>query len=50
MDITKEYLELIPKIDISTPDKMEQFKQWQNNDGSIEGLRKLYEDQESDQK
>lgn len=47
MELTKEHFELIPKIDISTPEKIAQFKAWQNYDGSIEGLRKLYESQQS---
>ena len=47
MELTKEHFELIPKIDISTPEKLAQFKAWQNNDGTIEGLRKLYEAQQS---
>jgi hypothetical protein len=47
MELTKEHFELIPKIDISTPEKLAQFKAWQNDDGTIEGLRKLYEAQQS---
>lgn len=47
MEITKEHFQLIPKIDISTPEKLAQFKAWQNDDGTIEGLRKLYEAQQS---
>lgn len=47
MELTKEHFELIPKIDISTPEKLAKFKAWQNDDGTIEGLRKLYEAQQS---
>ena len=45
--ITPEMFELIPKIDISTSEKLAAFKSWQNDDGTIEGLRKLYEAQQS---
>ena len=45
--LTREMFELIPKIDVSTPEKLAQFKTWQYEDGTIEGLRKLYEAQQA---
>ena len=48
--IDPELFELIPKIDLSTPEKVVAFKMWQLNDGTVEGLRKLYEAQQSVQR
>lgn len=48
--LTPEMVELIPKIDISTPEKLVAFKEWQYKDGTIEGLCKLYEAQQSEHK
>lgn len=47
MELTKEHFELIPKNDLSTPENIAAFKAWQYNDGTIEGLRKPYEAQQS---
>jgi len=36
---------LIPQVDITTPEKLKAFKEWQNNDGTVEGLQKLLDNQ-----
>ena len=46
MKLAREHLELIPKINISIPEELAKFKEWQEKDGTIEGLRKLYKDQQ----
>lgn len=37
----KEFNNLISNIDLSTAEKIKNFKDWQNNDGTKEGLLKL---------
>jgi len=44
--ISPELQELISKIDISTIEKITAFKKWQNWDGTLAGLQKLYADQQ----
>lgn len=39
--LTDEMIRLIPQVDISDPEKLARFKEWQFNDGSIAGLREL---------
>jgi len=46
---TPELASLICEIDLSTPEKMSAFKAWQFDDGTLEGLQKLYEAQQSAQ-
>lgn len=41
-----ELASLICKIDLSTQEKVAAFKTWQFNDGTLEGLQKLYEAQQ----
>ena len=45
--LTPELASLICKIDLSTPEKVAAFKAWQFDDGTLEGLQKLYEAQQS---
>jgi hypothetical protein len=45
--LTPELASLICKIDLSTPEKVSAFKAWQFDDGTLEGLQKLYEAQQS---
>lgn len=45
--LTSELASLICKIDLSTPEKVAAFKAWQFDDGTLEGLQKLYEAQQS---
>ena len=47
--LTPELVSLISKIDLSTPDKISAFKTWQFDDGTLEGLQKLHEAQQSAQ-
>lgn len=44
--LTPELVSLICKIDLSTPEKVAAFKAWQFDDGTFEGLQKLYEAQQ----
>lgn len=44
--LTPELASLICKIDLSTPEKVAAFKAWQFDDGTLEGLQKLYEAQQ----
>jgi hypothetical protein len=44
--LTPELASLICKIDLSTPEKVAAFKAWQFEDGTLEGLQKLYEAQQ----
>lgn len=37
----EEFNKLIAEIDISTQEKLSVFQNWQNNDGTKEGLSKL---------
>lgn len=46
--IDSKTINLIPNIDISTPENLNAFKKWQNEDGTLEGLQKLYEEQENE--
>ena len=48
--LTPELARLICKIDLSTPEKVSAFKAWQFDDGTLEGLQKLYEAQQSVQR
>ena len=48
--LTPELASLICKIDLSTPEKVAAFKAWQFDDGTLEGLQKLYEAQQSVQR
>lgn len=33
------------RLDISTPERMFAFQQWKKDDGSVKGIKKLYEKQ-----
>lgn len=37
----KEFNHLVANIDLSTPEKLKLFKDWQHNDGTKEDLLKL---------
>lgn len=37
----KEFHSLVASVDLSTPENMKAFKDWQNNDGTKEGILKL---------
>jgi hypothetical protein len=37
----EEFNRLVSNVDLSTPDKLNAFKTWQNEDGSKDGLLKL---------
>jgi len=41
MSISPEMAELICRVDLSTPEKVAEFKKWQNDDGTIDSLRAL---------
>lgn len=36
---------LIPQVDLSSPEKLRDFKAWQDNDGTLKGLQRLIKDQ-----
>ena len=38
----QEFHQMVSKVDISTPDKLDTFKDWQFNDGTKKGLEKLF--------
>lgn len=44
--IQEELFKLIPQVDLSTEEKIRKFKNWQNDDGSVEGLKELLNEQE----
>ncbi len=37
----QEFNKLVASVDLSTPEKLKAFKEWQDNDGSKTGLLKL---------
>ena len=37
----EEFNRMVSDVDLSTPDKLRNFKAWQENDGTKEGLLKL---------
>jgi len=46
----EELFKLIPQVDLTSPEKIKRFKDWQNNDGSEKGLRELLEIQKEEEK
>lgn len=40
---SKEFNKLISNVDLSSVEKIKQFKKWQGNDGTKKGLLKLQE-------
>lgn len=38
-----EFHTLVARIDITTPERIKIFKNWQHNDGTKEGLLKIYD-------
>lgn len=41
-DSLSEFNKLVSSVDISTPEKLKLFQQWKENDGTKEGLLKIY--------
>ncbi len=37
----EEFNRMVSDVDLSTPEKLKSFKDWQENDGTKEGLLKL---------
>lgn len=36
-----EFFSMVAKVDLTSAEKLQQFKTWQNNDGTKAGLEKL---------
>ena len=45
--ISKELLKLISEVDLTTKEEVQNFKNWQFNDGSVEGLKELLKNQQN---
>jgi hypothetical protein len=41
-DSIEDFKELVNSLNLSTQDRIDEFKEWQNNDGSKDGLIKIY--------
>lgn len=46
-DSVQEYHKLVANADLTDPKKMKAFEDWKENDGSKEGLMKLYSENSS---
>lgn len=45
-----EILKLTTKINISTPDKLKNFEEWKEKDGTLKGLKEVYNKNKVDDK